>query len=115
MPFSIASNVPSSWRNTMAASRTRWARSKLRASFRLKISCLRSLIFKLHRHHLLWDWNTERERNDMRYANIRAAALLGSYLAITVVAQTQTAPTKQTVPAGTRILIRMVDSVDSNQ
>jgi len=51
----------------------------------------------------------------MRYANIRAAALLGSYLAITVVAQTQTAPTKQTVPAGTRILIRMVDSVDSNQ
>lgn len=51
----------------------------------------------------------------MRYANIRAAALLGSYLAITAVAQTQTAPTKQTVPAGTRILIRMVDSVDSNQ
>ena len=51
----------------------------------------------------------------MRYANIGAAALLGSYLAITVVAQTQTAPKKETVPAGTRILIRMVDSVDSNQ
>ena len=51
----------------------------------------------------------------MRYANVRAAALLGLYLAITAVAQTQTAATKETVPAGTRILIRMVDSVDSSQ
>ena len=50
----------------------------------------------------------------MRYANVRAAALLGLYLAITAVAQTQTARTKETVPAGTRILIRMVDSVDSS-
>lgn len=51
----------------------------------------------------------------MRYTNVRAAALLGLYLAITAVAQTQTAPTKETIPAGTRILIRMVDSVDSSQ
>jgi hypothetical protein len=52
----------------------------------------------------------------MRYARVRAAAaLLGLGLAITAAGQAQAASTKVTVPAGTRILIRMVNSVDSSK
>lgn len=61
----------------------------------------------------------------MRYATLRAAALLMGLLAVTGVGQTQETPTqarpaqarptKVTVPAGTRILIRMVNSVNSSK
>jgi hypothetical protein len=52
----------------------------------------------------------------MRYTMLCAAALLmGLGLAVTGLGQTQATPAKVTVPAGTRILIRMVDSVDSSQ
>ena len=52
----------------------------------------------------------------MRYAIVRAGALwMGLGLAITAVGQTQAGPAKATVPAGTRILIRMVNSVDSSK
>ena len=52
----------------------------------------------------------------MRYAIVRVAALLiGSGLAVAGEGQTQASRTNVTVPAGTRILIRMVNSVDSSQ
>ena len=52
----------------------------------------------------------------MRCAIVRAAALLmGLSLAVAGQGQTQGAPTKVTVPAGTRILIRMANSVDSSK
>ena len=52
----------------------------------------------------------------MRYGIVCAAALfIGLGLAVAVQGQTQTATGKVTVPAGTRILIRMVDSVDSSK
>lgn len=50
----------------------------------------------------------------MRYAIVRAAALFIG-LGLAVEGQTQPATSKVTVPAGTRILIRMVDSVDSSK
>ena len=51
----------------------------------------------------------------MRYAMVRAAALLGLCLSAVVEGQAQAVPKKVTVPAGTRILIRMADSVDSSK
>ena len=52
----------------------------------------------------------------MRYATVRAAALLiGVCLSAVIAGQPQAAPKKVTVPAGTRILIRMADSVDSSK
>ena len=53
----------------------------------------------------------------MRYhAIVRAAPLLvGLGLSAAGVGQAQAAPSKVTVPAGTRILIRMVNSVDSSK
>ncbi|MGD1082720.1 MAG: hypothetical protein ABR881_30775 [Candidatus Sulfotelmatobacter sp.] len=51
----------------------------------------------------------------MRYAIVRTAAILGLGLALTAVGQAQAAARKVTVPAGTRILIRMVNSVDSSK
>ena len=52
----------------------------------------------------------------MRYAMVRAAALLiGLCLSAVVEGQAQGVPNKATVPAGTRILIRMADSVDSSK
>lgn len=59
----------------------------------------------------------------MRHAIVRVAALLAGLVAtstlptISVVAATPLPPasTKVTVPAGTRILIRMIDSVDSEK
>jgi len=52
----------------------------------------------------------------MRCAIVRAAALLmGLSLAVAGQGQTQAAPAKVTVLAGTRILIRMVNSVDSSK
>jgi hypothetical protein len=61
--------------------------------------------------------NQPREDNHMRYARLRA--LVGgltvlSTLAITLLAFAQRS-NRVTVPAGTRILIRMVDSVDSSK
>jgi hypothetical protein len=56
------------------------------------------------------------ETRNMRYAMLRAAVLLmGLGLAVIGVGQTQTTPTNVIVPAGTRILIRMVNSVDSSK
>jgi hypothetical protein len=55
------------------------------------------------------------ERRNMRNAMLRAATfLMGLALAVTSVGQTQATPTKVTVPAGTRMLIRMVNSVNSS-
>jgi len=52
----------------------------------------------------------------MRYAMLRAVVLLiGLGYAVTGVGQTQAVATRQTVPAGTQILIRMVNSVDSSK
>jgi len=59
----------------------------------------------------------------MRHAIVRAAALLGGSLLTTTLtaisavaaAPAPPAPAKVTVPAGTRILIRMIDSVDSEK
>ena len=52
----------------------------------------------------------------MRYAIVCAAALfIGLGLTVAGQVQTQAAKSKVTVPAGTRILIRMVDSVDSSK
>ena len=52
----------------------------------------------------------------MRYAMARAAALvIGLGLSAAVEGQAQAASKKVTVPAGTRILIRMADSVDSSK
>lgn len=53
----------------------------------------------------------------MRHRIFRITALLAAFTAIPVLAaaQTQTAPTRVTVPAGTRILVRMIDSVDSSK
>ena len=55
-------------------------------------------------------------RKTMRYAIVCAAALfIGLGLAVAGQGQTQAATSKITVPAGTRILIRMVNSVDSSK
>jgi hypothetical protein len=55
-------------------------------------------------------------RKNMRYAIVCAAALfIGLGLAVAGQGQTQAATSKITVPAGTRILIRMVNSVDSSK
>jgi hypothetical protein len=55
------------------------------------------------------------EKN-MRYAIVYAAGLfIGLGLAVAGQGQTQAATSKVTVPAGTRILIRMVNSVDSSK
>jgi hypothetical protein len=55
------------------------------------------------------------EKN-MRHSMLRAVVLLmGLGYAVTGVGQTQAARTKATVPAGTQILIRMVNSVDSSK
>jgi hypothetical protein len=55
------------------------------------------------------------EKN-MRYAIVCAASLfIGLGLAVAGQGKTQAATSKVTVPAGTRILIRMVDSVDSSK
>ena len=53
----------------------------------------------------------------MRHAIVRAAGLLAVLTAASAVsaAQMQAGPTRVTVPAGTRVLIRMVDSVDSSR
>ena len=52
----------------------------------------------------------------MRYAIVCAASLfIGLGLAVAGQGKTQAATSKVTVPAGTRILIRMVDSVDSSK
>jgi len=52
----------------------------------------------------------------MRYAIVCAASLfIGLGLAVAGQGKTQAATSKLTVPAGTRILIRMVDSVDSSK
>lgn len=52
----------------------------------------------------------------MRYAIVCAAALfIGLSLAVVGQGQTQAATSKVAVPAGTRILIRMVDPVDSSK
>lgn len=52
----------------------------------------------------------------MRRGMIRAAALMGALTATSAVAAAaQAAPQRVTVPAGTRVLIRMVDSVDSSK
>jgi hypothetical protein len=58
------------------------------------------------------EWVTK----NMRYAIVRATALfIGLGLAVAGQGQTQAASSKVTVPAGTRILIRMVNSVDSSK
>jgi hypothetical protein len=55
-------------------------------------------------------------RKNMRYAIVCGAALFfGLGLAVAGQGQTQAATSKITVPAGTRILIRMVNSVDSSK
>lgn len=55
-------------------------------------------------------------RKNMRYAIVCAAVLfIGLGLTVAGQGQTQAAKSKVTVPAGTRILIRMVDSVDSSK
>ena len=53
----------------------------------------------------------------MRHAIVRAAGLLAVLTTASAVsaAQMQAGPTRVTVPAGTRVLIRMVDSVDSSR
>ena len=51
----------------------------------------------------------------MRYAILQAALLIGLVLPLAGEGQTQAAPSKVNVPAGTRILIRMVNSVDSSK
>jgi hypothetical protein len=58
----------------------------------------------------------ERVRKNMRYAIVCAAGLfIALGLAVAGQGQTQAATSKVTVPAGTRILIRMVNSVDSSK
>ncbi len=55
-------------------------------------------------------------RKNMRYAIVCAAGLfIGLGLAVARQGQTQAAASKVTIPTGTRILIRMVDSVDSSK
>ena len=93
-------------------------RSRPRAFSRLKISCWPSSIFKLPQTCPLRGKDTEMEwaRQNTRYAIVCAAGLfIGLGLAVARQGQTQAAASKVTVPAGTRILIRMVDSVDSSK
>lgn len=62
------------------------------------------------------DTEVEWVRKNMRYAIVCAAALfIGLGLAVAGQGQTQAVTSKVTVPAGTRILIRMVNSVDSSK
>jgi hypothetical protein len=51
----------------------------------------------------------------MQYAMFRGLSLLSILICGTMVAQTYQPAPRVTVPAGTRILIRMVDSVDSSK
>ncbi len=51
----------------------------------------------------------------MRDTFFRIVALLATLAAISALAQMQDAPTRVTVPAGTRVLVRTSDSVDSSK